>query len=182
MTDSVAEGRTAEMAFPWWVTLVQGIAALVIGGLLLIQPKTTIVVLIQFLGWFWLIGGVFELIGLFWNHDQWGWKVFSGLLGVVLGGYIIGAPLMGALAVLGGYALFLGIGGIVVGIADVVKAFQGAGWGKGILGAFSILFGLFIAFNLLPAALALPWVFGVLGIVFGVAAIVMSFQIKKLQA
>jgi uncharacterized membrane protein HdeD (DUF308 family) len=182
MADTAASPVAARAAYPWWATLIQGIATLVIGGLLLARPVSTTVLLVLIIGWFWLISGIIDIVSLFWDRAQWGWKLFSGILGIIVGGFIIGSPFIGAAALLGAYALLLGIGGIVYGIAAIVHAFQGAGWGRGILGFFSVIFGLVIAFNLVPAAAALPWVFGILGIIFGIAAIFMSFQIKKAQS
>jgi len=182
MADTVAAPQDLRMAYPWWVTLIQGIAAIVIGALLLWRPATTVIVLVQFLGWFWLISGIFDIVSLFWNRAQWGWKLFSGILGIVVGGFIIGEWLLGAVAVLAAYALLLGVGGIIYGVAGLIKAFQGGGWGMGVLGAFSLLFGIIITFNLLSAALVLPWVMGVLGVAFGIAAVVLSFMIRKAQA
>jgi len=181
MTDT-ASPVAVSAAYPWWALLIQGIAAVVIGGLLMTQTLVTTLVIVTFLGWWWLISGIFDIISLFWNRTQWGWKLFSGFLGIIVGGFIIGAPFIGAASLLLAYALILGIGGVVYGIVDIVKAFQGAGWGRGVLGAFSVLFGLVIAFNLAPAAVALPWVFGLFGVVFGIAAIVMSFGVRKAQA
>ena len=182
MTDVAASPTAIERAYPWWALLIQGIAAVVIGGLLIARPASTTLVLVVFLGWWWLISGIFDIISLFWNRAQWGWKLVSGILGIIVGGFIIGAPLIGAASLLAAYALILGIGGVVYGVVDIVKAFQGAGWGRGVLGFFSVIFGLIIAFNLVPAAAALPWVFGIFGVAFGIAAIVMSFQVKKVQS
>ena len=142
MADTAASPVAARAAYPWWATLIQGIATLVIGGLLLARPVSTTVLLVLIIGWFWLISGIIDIVSLFWDRAQWGWKLFSGFLGIVVGGFIIGSPFIGAAALLGAYALLLGIGGIVYGIAAIVHAFQGAGWGRGILGFFSVIFGL----------------------------------------
>jgi uncharacterized membrane protein HdeD (DUF308 family) len=172
----------AETAYPWWAVLIQGIAALVIGLMLIASPARTTVALVYFIGWYWIVSGIFDLISLFWSRAMWGWKVFSGILGIVAGGYIVAAPLIGAAIVVGTVTLFLGINGMVIGVVDIVKAFQGAGWGKGLLGVFSLIIGAVIAFNFTTFALAMPWVWGVLGIGFGIAAIVMSFRLRKIAA
>jgi uncharacterized membrane protein HdeD (DUF308 family) len=169
-------------SYPWWAVLVQGIAAVIIGVMLLTTPISTTVALIYFIGWYWIISGIFELGSLFWNREMWGWKLFSGILGVVAGGYIVAAPFIGAIIVVGTITLLLGINGMVIGVIDIVKAFQGAGWGKGILGAFSLIIGAVIAFNVTTFAVAMPWIWGVLGIGFGIAAIVMSFRLRKATA
>ena len=111
-----------------------------------------------------------------------GWRVFTGLLSILAGGYVIAAPLLGVVIVVGVATLLLGINGMIIGVVDIVKAFQGAGWGKGLLGLLSLVLGAYIAFNASTFMLVLPWVWGLFAIVFGVAAIVMSFQSRKAQA
>jgi uncharacterized membrane protein HdeD (DUF308 family) len=167
---------------PWWVTLVQGIAAIVIGILLMTQTVTTTVVLVYFVGWWWLISGIFELGSLFVDRSAWGWRVFTGLLSILAGAYIIAAPLLGAAVVVGVATLLLGINGIVIGVVDIIKAFQGAGWGKGLLGLLSLVLGAWIAFNVSSFMLVLPWVWGLFAIIAGGGAIALSFQVKKAQA
>ncbi|MEI7815422.1 MAG: DUF308 domain-containing protein [Coriobacteriia bacterium] len=180
MTD-VAAPSAAKSVYPWWAVLIQGIAAVVIGGLLMLQPAATTVVLVLFFGWWWLISGVFELGSLFVDRTAWGWRVFTGLLSIVAGGFIIGNTLLGAVAFLAAATLILGINGMLIGVVDIIKASQGAGWGKGLLGALSLVVGAYIAFNFEKFMIVLPWVWGLFAAAFGIGAIIMSFQIKKAQ-
>jgi uncharacterized membrane protein HdeD (DUF308 family) len=182
VSDSTA-AAAAPKGFPWWLMLLQGIFGLVIGVFLLMYPAKTTIVLVQVIAWWWLIMGGLELISLFWDRTKWGWKLFGGALSVIAGAFIIGAPLVGALTLVAASLLILGIQGIIVGIAMMVQAFQGGGWGRGVLGLISLVFGLFIAFNWteLPMMAALVWVYGVFAIAGGTAAIISSFQVKKLQ-
>jgi uncharacterized membrane protein HdeD (DUF308 family) len=181
MSDTVV-AVSARSSMPWWVTLIQGIAAVVIGGLLMFQTVSTTVVLILFFGWWWLISGIFEIGSIFVDRTAWGWRLFTGLLSIVAGAYIIGSPLLGSVVVVGVATLILGINGMIIGVVDIIKAFQGAGWGKGLLGALSFVVGAYIAFNFEKFLLVLPWVWGLFAAAFGIAAIVMAFQIKKTQA
>ena len=181
MTNATAPAAVRS-GYPWWVVLLQGIAALVIGGLLMVQTVTTTVVLILFFGWWWLISGIFELGSIFVDRTAWGWRLFTGLLSVIAGVYIIGSPLLGTAVVVGVATLLLGINGMIIGVVDIIKAFQGAGWGKGLLGALSFVVGAYIAFNFEKFMLVLPWVWGLFAAAFGIAAIIMSFQIKKAQS
>jgi uncharacterized membrane protein HdeD (DUF308 family) len=181
MSDT-AVSVSARSSMPWWVTLIQGIAAVVIGGLLMFQTVTTTIVLVLFFGWWWLISGVFEIGSIFVDRTAWGWRLFTGLLSIVAGAYVIGSPLLGTAVVVGVATLILGINGMIIGVVDIVKAFQGAGWGKGLLGVLSFVVGAYIAFNFEKFMLVLPWVWGLFAAAFGIAAIVMSFQIKKLQS
>ncbi|NTU70736.1 MAG: hypothetical protein HGB10_02800 [Coriobacteriia bacterium] len=168
--------------FPWWVALLQGLAALGIGIFLVLQPLVTTVVLVTFLGWYWLVSGFFTFGSLFVDRTQWGWRVASGLLSIVAGGYIIGAPYMGAAVVVGTATLILGINGMIIGAVDIAKAFKGGGWGIGILGALSLVIGTVIAFNFTTYMLALPWIWGLFAIVSGVMGILGAFQLKKAQS
>jgi uncharacterized membrane protein HdeD (DUF308 family) len=49
----------------WWVFLLEGIAALIFGGLLLTAPAATLVALAVFLGFYLLFVGVLELVRVF---------------------------------------------------------------------------------------------------------------------
>jgi uncharacterized membrane protein HdeD (DUF308 family) len=46
----------------WWIFLLEGIAALIFGALLLTNPAATLVVLAVFLGFYLLFVGVLELV------------------------------------------------------------------------------------------------------------------------
>jgi uncharacterized membrane protein HdeD (DUF308 family) len=186
MSDSTATLQTdaveIAIAFPWWVALLQGLAALGVGIMLVTQPAVTTIILVTFLGWYWLFSGVFTLASLFGNRTQWGWRVASGLLSMFAGAYIIGSPLLGAAVVVGMATLILGINGMIIGAVDLAKAFNGGGWGVGVLGVLSFVIGAAIAFNFTSFMLALPWVWGVFAIIAGIVGIAGSFQLKKAQA
>jgi uncharacterized membrane protein HdeD (DUF308 family) len=163
---------------PWWLVLIEGIAALLIGAFLLAQPAATTLVLVQFLGWYWLIGGILSIVTIFIDSTRWGWKLVSGIIGILAGFVIIQSPLWSAILVPTTLVWVMGIFGIVIGVISLIQAFQGGGWGVGILGALSILFGLFLMFNPLAGALALPFTLGIFGIVGGIAAIIMAFRMR----
>ena len=167
-----------EKLVPWWVVLIQGIAAIIIGVLLLVNPRITTVVLIQFLGIYWFIVGIIDIVRIFIDISMWGWKLFSGIIGILAGIAIIQYPLWASFLVPGVLVWVFGFFGIIIGIIGLIQAFQGAGWGAGILGILSILFGLLLIFNALYASLTLPFIFGILAIVGGLAALVMAFQMR----
>ncbi|MGW8144341.1 MAG: HdeD family acid-resistance protein [Anaerolineales bacterium] len=163
---------------PWWVVLIEGIAAIILGILLLVNPGSTTVILIQVLGIYWFIVGIIDIVRIFIDSSMWGWKLFSGIIGILAGILIIQHPLWSTLLVPAVLVWVFGFFGIIIGIIGLIQAFQGAGWGAGILGVLSILFGLLLIFNAFVAALTLPFIFGILGIVGGLAALVMAFQMR----
>lgn len=167
---------------PWWLVLIEGIVALIVGIMLLVSPVRTSIYLIQVLGWYWLITGVFEIISLFLDHTRWGWKLFSGIIGILAGLAIIGQPLMATILVPEVLVWIVGFLGIFFGITLLIRAFQGGGWAAGILGVLSILLGLMLISRPLISALALPWVFGIFAIVGGILAIVAAFRFRSASA
>jgi uncharacterized membrane protein HdeD (DUF308 family) len=166
------------MDIPWWMVLLQGIFAALIGLFLVISPGVTTLVLVQFLGFYWLIAGIFGLVSIFIDNYLWGWKLFSGILGILAGFAIIQSPLWSTLLVPGTLVIFLGIEGIIIGLLNIIQAFQGGGWGIGILGILSIVFGLVLVANPLLGGLTLAFLMGILGIVGGIVAIIYAFRIR----
>ncbi|MBE3558226.1 MAG: HdeD family acid-resistance protein [Ktedonobacteraceae bacterium] len=163
---------------PWWLVLLQGIAAAVVGILLLISPALTLLLLVQILGIYWLISGLFALVSLFMDRSMWGWKLFIGILGVLAGIAVIRHPLWSTVLIPLYLIVFLGITGVITGIVQIVEAFKGAGWGVGILGILSVIVGVFLLIKPFAAALALPVVLGVFGIIGGLAAIWGAFRMR----
>ena len=163
---------------PWWVVLIEGIAAIIIGILLLVNPRITTAVLIQFLGIYWFIVGIIDIVRIFMDSSNWGWKLFSGIIGILAGIAIIQYPLWATFLVPTVLVWVFGFFGIIIGVIGLIQAFQGAGWGAGILGILSILFGLLLIFNAFVASLTLPFIFGILAIVGGLAALIMAFRMR----
>ncbi len=60
----------------------------------------------------------------------------------------------------------------------LIAAFQGGGWGAGIMGGISIVIGILLLGNIWAAALVLPWVIGIFAIVGGIFAIIMAFRMR----
>ena len=177
MTAAITGSSDREMV-PWWLVLLEGIAILILGILLLIKPGMTTLIFVQFIGIYWLISGIFQIIGIFLDSSMWGWKLFAGILGILAGIVVVQHPLWSPVVLASTLIIILGIQGIIYGGIGLYQAFRGAGWGAGILGAISILFGIYFLANIGQSTLVLPWAVGVLAVVGGIAAIVMAFRLK----
>jgi uncharacterized membrane protein HdeD (DUF308 family) len=177
MTTAVAPQQDKHA--PWSVILLGGIAAIIHRRILWMNPLKTGIVLIWVIGLYWLITGVIYLVSLFWDRRQWGWKLFSGILGVIAGWFLIDAGAGERLATMGfAIVLVLGIQGIIMGIMGLIAAFQGGGWGAGILGVISIVIGVLLLGNMYAAAVVLPWGIGLFMIIGGIFAIVAAFKYR----
>ena len=166
------------LGVPWWLVLIEGIALVIMGLLLLANPAQTAVILVQVVGLYWLIGGIFKIVSMFLDSSMWGWKLAAGIIGVLAGIIVLNHPLWSPLVVGGTLVIILGIQGIIFGVVGLMEAFKGAGWGAGVLGVVSILFGILFLFNVWAFTFSLPWAIGILALVGGVVAIVGAFKLK----
>ena len=163
---------------PWWLVLLEGIALIIIGIWLLNTPLSAITTIVFILGLYWIISGIFNFIRLFWDRRVWGWKIFTGIVGILAGYFVISYPL-GSTAVIGAtFIYFLAFIGIFVGIGNLIQAFTGAGWGTGILGVVSIVLGVLLLMNSGIATLSLPWALGLMAIFGGILAIINAFRYR----
>jgi uncharacterized membrane protein HdeD (DUF308 family) len=163
---------------PWWVTLMGGILNIIIGILLLSTPVKTVYLLVVALGFYWIVSGIFTLVGMFVDQTAWGWKLFMGVISILAGIVILRYPLISALTIPTLLILLLGIQGVIVGIIALVMAFKGGGWGAGILGAISIIFGLILMANFTAPGMVitLVWVAAIFAIIGGIFQLVVAFQ------
>jgi uncharacterized membrane protein HdeD (DUF308 family) len=168
----------SQRALPWWIPLAQGIALIIIGILLLTNPGASAVVLSQVIAIYWLIAGIFQIVSIFIDRSAWGWKLIGGIIGIWAGLLILQHPIGGALSLGLALVIILGIQGLILGVVNLIEAFQGAGWGVGLLGVVNIILGVILLANTMIAVAILPWVLGVFAIVGGIAAIVMAFRLK----
>lgn len=170
---------------PWWLTLITGISAIIVGGVLLwgglVDKVETYMLLVTFLGVWWLVQGIFDIVAIFMDHSMWGWKLFMGIISIAAGTYILSYPVVSALALPKIFVLVMGIWGLMYGIILLIMAFSGGGWGAGILGVLGIIFGIALTVNYTAPGmgLAMLWTAAVFGVIGGIALIVQAFRQRK---
>lgn len=167
---------------PWWLTLILGVFAIIVGALLLFGTTSTKVetwtTLVALLGLYWLIRGISDIIYMFVDHRGWGWRLFMGLISILAGGYILVYPTIAAVALPQIFLLILGIWGIIQGIMLFFMAFRGGGWGAGLLGALEFIFGAILVANYtsIGAGLTFIWVAAIFAFVGGFVMIFRAFK------
>ncbi len=164
----------------WWLLLLQGIAALILGILMVTYPAATLVVIAVYIGVYLLISGLLSFIRMFMVPADRVWSLLNGIIGVLAGFFILRHPLYSAVLVPAILVIVLAIQVLIMGVIDLVRGFQGAGPGAFVLGVLNILIGLWLLFHPIAAAWALPVVLGVLGIVGGIVAIFFAFRVRGL--
>jgi len=181
---STSETAASIPAFPWWIILVEGIFALIFGLFLVTAPGATSVFLVTVLGFYFLIRGIFSIIEIFIPNTgiHWGWLLFMGILGILVGMVVLRNSLYATIFIGTLVIVFLAVYALLMGIFGLIRAFMGAGWGTGILGALSIIIAIFLFANLGVAIQALPIILGACMIVGGIAAIFFSFRVREALA
>ncbi|MGP0091524.1 MAG: HdeD family acid-resistance protein [Xanthobacteraceae bacterium] len=163
----------------WWLSLLQGIAAIILGLMFITAPGATLLALIPFLGIYWLIIGVLALVRMFQDRSvPWVWSLLTGIIGLLAGLLVLRHPLLAALTVPTVLVIVLGVEGLVMGLIDIIAGSKGGGTGSFILGAVNILIGLLLLGSPIAAALAVPLVFGVLLLAQGVGLVVWAFRVR----
>lgn len=79
----------------WWVSLLIGIFAIVVGILCMTTPDATLVALTYLFVAMFFIDGIFEIIFAVSNREslsQWGWNLAMGILEIVLGIVLLALP------------------------------------------------------------------------------------------
>ena len=168
--------------FPWWLLLLWGILALIVGIMFFVTPGMTTVLFIMFLGAYWLVGGLFTLGSLAVDRTSIGWKIFLAAINIIAGILILVYPLLSTLILLSFFVIFLGFWAIFMGCVHLYQAYGARDAGMAVLGILSLIFGiLLLVFPLVSAAL-LPFIAGAFMVVFGISAIVLSVTVKTAQA
>ena len=163
----------------WWFFLLEGIAGIILGIMLLTDPGATILVLVTFLGFYWLIMGILALVRMFIDRSvPWFWELLIGIVGIFAGILVLRHPLLAAFTVPTVIVIVLGVQALIMGVLEIIGEFTGGGIGSFILGVIYVLAGLLLLSSPLGAALALPLVFGVLLLIQGVACVILAFRVR----
>ncbi len=160
---------------PWWLVLLWGIIAVIIGCLFLAYPYYTLLASIIFLGIYWFIGGIFTLFATFMDTTDRGWKILIAIISIIAGLVIMAYPLYSFLLVPAFFIIFAGFWACFVGLVTLYQGFTGKDVGTGVLGIISLIFGILLLVYPYFAAALIPYIFGGFALVGGIAAIVVSF-------
>jgi uncharacterized membrane protein HdeD (DUF308 family) len=106
------------LASAWWVFLVRGIAAVVLGLSLWFQPAASLAVLVVFFGAWMLVDGIFTTVGAITGrkeNEEWGWMLVSGIMSAILGALTLHAPGITAVVLV----LYVAAWAIMAGISQI---------------------------------------------------------------
>jgi len=164
----------------WWIALLQGICAIIVGALLVAEPAETFLALIPLIGIYWLVIGILSLVRIFIDRSvPWILSLLSGIIGVLAGFVVLRHPMMAAILIPTVLVIVLGVQGLLMGVLEIIEGFKGGGAWSFILGVINLLVGLLLLARPMAAALAVPLVFGILLLVEGVMLLFWAFKVRS---
>ena len=170
----------------WWIPLLRGLALIVLGLLLMVEPLEVLRTLVVVFAVFLLVDGVVAVLQGLVNRDQQGWRwwLVQGVIDVVFAVLIIAWPDVTALALfylLVVWALVLGIAAII-GAAALLRNRDLAWPWLLTVGLLSTLFGLLLITKPQTAGGVLSvtvTVFGIYAFASGAIYVVSAFSVRS---
>lgn len=177
-------GLTRVFAGIWWLMVLRGTAAIVLGLIAVLAPTDTVLALLLFLGIYLIVDGVFGLVSSVMaarRQERWGLLVAESLLNVLVGVILLVEPGIGLIV----FMLLLAAWAIVTGALMIGAAMNHKRDGKSWLvggGLVSVVFGILLAVAPVIGAVVLTWWLGVYALMFGAALVVFGFRLRSIAA
>jgi uncharacterized membrane protein HdeD (DUF308 family) len=160
----------------WKLYLVEGILLLILGAIAIVLPPIATLAVTIVLGWLFLVSGVIGLFTTFWMRHAPGfwWSLISAALGIVVGAWLLAAPVTGAVSLTIVVVAFF----IIEGVASIMFALDhkrelSGRWGWMLMSGVVDLVLAALIFAGLPSTAA--WAIGLLvgiNMVFGGSALI----------
>jgi uncharacterized membrane protein HdeD (DUF308 family) len=108
------------------LSAIIGVLSVIVGFSLLRSPFQSVEVMIFVLGIFWVSQGIVGFVMAFEVKQGRGWRLISAILGVIAGIIVLVYPITSAVTL----ALFGGVWLIILGVTQIIAAFQLRGLAK----------------------------------------------------
>ena len=172
----------------WWLVLLRGIAAVILGILFFTNPGATLIVIMTFLGAYWLVDGMFTLVASMQGmkeNKHWGWGIFVGILSILAGISVFLQPVRSALFTTTFLVYFMGFMILVSGFSSIFSGFKldkaSGKWGVIFGGVLAVILGFLLISNPVLTGGAFVVMLGIFSVIGGIILIILSLQIRKLK-
>lgn len=171
------------LARNWGWVAFRGVIALLFGLLTLSRPGITLSALILLFGAYALADGVFTVVSAIANRrgePHWVALLFGGLFGIAAGVITFAMPRMTAVILL----YFIAFWAIMSGAAEIAAAIRlrkliRDEWLLGLVGALSIVFGIFLLTSPRRGALAVAMWIGFYATLLGIGLLILAFRLRS---
>ena len=106
------------MADKWWTVVLRGVLAILFGIVAWSYPGLTLIILMLFIGAFWVIEGLLGLFSVMGGKGNKWWGLLYAFISIVAGVYVMTRPGISAIVL----SLVIGIWAIVKGISEIAIA------------------------------------------------------------
>ncbi len=167
----------------WWAMALRGVAAIVLGIVMLTYPGLTLASFIAILGGYLFIDGAVTLVAMAQAAQRgrsWGPYLVEGLFSLAIGIYALLRPSSALLLLV----ILLAVRALVVGAIEIATGFSirrttgRSPWLLWLAGVASVVFGLILFGRPGVGAVALVWTVGLYAIIFGVMIDAEAFRLK----
>ena len=165
----------------WQLNAAAGVAAVVLGVLVLVWPGETLVIVGALFGIYLLISGLFQLTGAFGHHVPGHLRalgLLSGALSILLGLICFRGPMESLLLL----AIWIGFGWLLRGITQIATAVSSDGMpGRGwviFFGVIGVIAGIVLITSPITSLATLALLAGIWLIVLGVMEVVHAVQLR----
>jgi len=175
----------ARLSSHWWLFLIRGILALILGILMPLFPGAAIYTLAILFGAYAFVDGIVAVAAAVRsNHadGNWIWLLVEGVLGIIVGVITFFYPGITALWLVYLFAAWALLSGILA-IATAIRVRQSVA--NEILmilfGALSIVAGIVIFFVPAAGVIAIAWTIGVYAFLAGIFLIGLAFRLRRIH-
>ena len=171
----------------WWVMLLRGILAIVLGLFAFLKPACVLIGIVQLMGLFFLVDGVLLIVGAVAGHtggSRW-LAILGGIFYILAGIAIFSSPLFSTLIteafVIYLMACFVMITGSMR-IATAIRLWQvhAHKWLLLVEGIIGIMFAMVLIGAPIIAAVVLMQIIGIIAIIMAINMIILAFGLRKL--
>lgn len=170
------------LARNWWAFVARGIFAVLFGLIALFMPGVTMLSLVLVFAAYAIVDGIFAIVAAV-NAakagERWGVFVLQGLVGIIAGVAAAAWPAITVVvfvAVIAAWALITG--GLMFAAAMNVDDGHGRWW-LVVAAVASVAYGIMLVIAPAIGALVLTWWIGAYALIFGIAMLVLAFQLRS---
>jgi len=170
------------LAHGWWLFVVRGVCAVLLGIAALAVPGLTLIALVALFGAYAFADGVLASVAAARaaSHDRPWWPLLvEGVVGIAIGVLTFFWPDLTAMTLL----YLIAAWALVTGVLEIAAAVRlrreiAGEWLLGVAGVLSVVFGLYVLANPLAGALAVVAIVGAFALIFGATLIWLGLRLR----
>lgn len=171
----------------WWVMLLRGILAIILGLFAFFKPASMLLGIVQVMGFFFLLDGVLLIISAIAGHtggSRW-LALLGGIFYILAGCAIFSSPLLSALITQAFVIYLIAFFVLVTGVMRMATALRlwktsAHKWLLLVEGIIGIAFAVILVESPIVSAVILMQIVGVIAVILAITMIILAFGLRKL--